>query len=350
MATTTYATGAGFAELSTAGIDVFSTCPQSREASSDGYLEDALRVARWSDRAGCRGMLIYTDNALVDPWLLAQNVLQATEQLCPLVAIQPAYMHPYAAAKMVASLGFLHQRRIYLNMVAGGFRNDLLALDDDVPHDERYDRLVEYTRIMVDLLRGDGPVTFKGDYYKVTNLRMKPALPSHLMPPAFVSGSSDAGLAAARALGATAVRYPRPPSEEISKLDDDVIDFGMRVGVITREDGDEAWSVAHELFPACRKGQMTHKLAMKVSDSRWHRQLSELGAHAASKPSPYWLGPFENYKTFCPYLVGSYREVADEIGRYLSLGFRTFILDIPPSPVELSHTAVAFRLAADGID
>ena len=29
--------------------------------------------------------------------------------------------------------------------------------------------------------------------------------------------------------------------------------------------------------------------------------------------SPYWLGPFHNYKTFCPYLVGSYERVADEL-------------------------------------
>jgi alkanesulfonate monooxygenase len=344
----TYGTNAGFGELTSSGIEVFSTCPQSRDARSESYLEDALRVARWSDRAGCRGMLIYTDHGLVDPWLLTQLVLQATDELCPLVAIQPAYMHPYTAAKMVSTLGFLHQRRIYLNMVAGGFRNDLLALDDDTPHDERYDRLVEYTQIIQRLLAG-GSVTFEGDYYKVKNLRLKPPLPPELVPGVFISGSSHAGLVASRAIGATAVRYPKPPSEENGKLTNDIIDFGMRAGVITRETSEEAWSVAHELFPECRLGQITHKLAMKVSDSQWHRQLSALGDYATVNPSRYWLGPFENYKTFCPYLVGSYRQVADELGRYLELGFRTFILDIPPTSSELSHTALAFRKAVDGL-
>jgi alkanesulfonate monooxygenase len=346
--TTTYAIEAGFRELRASGIDVFSTSPQSRAASSETYLDDVLRVARWSDRAGCRGMLVYTDNGLVDPWLVTQLVLQATDELCPLVAVQPAYMHPYAAAKMVSTLAFLQGRRIYLNMVAGGFRNDLLALDDDTPHDARYDRLVEYTQIIKQLLPGD-PVSFEGDYYRVTNLRLKPPLPAELEPGVFVSGSSPAGLEAARAIGATAVRYPKPPAEENGKLADDTIDFGMRVGVITRESTVEAWSVAHALFPASRKGQITHTLAMKVSDSQWHRQLSELGEHAAANPSPYWLGPFENYKTFCPYLVGSYDEVAAELRRYLELGFRAFILDIPPTQDELSHTAVAFRRAADAL-
>jgi len=43
----------------------------------------------------------------------------------PLVAVQPVYMHPYSVAKMVSTLAFLHQRRVFLNMVAGGFKNDL---------------------------------------------------------------------------------------------------------------------------------------------------------------------------------------------------------------------------------
>lgn len=340
---------APFAEVRAKGVEVLSTCPQSRDADPDTYLQDALRVARWSDEAQCSGMLVYTDNALVDPWLLTQLVLEHTETLCPLVAIQPVYMHPYTAAKMVATLAFLHRRRIYLNMVAGGFRNDLLALDDDTEHDDRYDRLVEYTTIMKELLAGPDPVNFEGKYYKVKNLRMKPAVPPELFPGVYVSGSSDAGLAAARALGATAVKYPQPPAEENDRRPREAVRLGMRAGVIARATTEEAWHDAYELFPQCRKGQMTHKLAMKVSDSKWHEQLSELGSYAASHDSPYWLGPFENYKTFCPYLVGSYDTVAGELAHYLRVGFRTFILDIPPSASELAHTGTAFRQAVDAV-
>jgi alkanesulfonate monooxygenase len=343
------ASAACFDALLAKGVEVLSTCPQSRDADPTTYLAEALRVSRWSDEAGCGGMLVYTDNGLVDPWLLSQEVLKATTRLCPLVAIQPVYMHPYTVAKMVATLGYLHNRRIYLNMVAGGFRNDLLALDDDTEHDDRYDRLVEYTTIIKELLSTPQGVTFEGRYYRVKNLKLKPALPPELMPAIFVSGSSDAGLAAARALGATAVKYPQPPDEEHERRPREAVRLGMRAGVIARETTAEAWHMAYELFPASRKGQMTHQLAMRVSDSQWHKQLSELGDHASTHESPYWLGPFENYKTFCPYLVGSYETVAQEIGRYLTLGFRTFILDIPPSTTELAHTGVAFRRAVDAI-
>ena len=60
---------------------------------------------------------------------------------------------------------------------------------------------------------------------------------------------------------------------------------------------------------------------------------------------PYWLRPFENYKTMCPYLVGDYDRVAEEFARYMRLGYSNFILDIPPSREDLEHTGEVFRRA-----
>ena len=327
----------------TAEVDVFATCPQSKDVDARTYRQRVAEVAQWSERGGCRGILVYTDNQLVDPWLVAQTVIEATEDLCPLVAVQPVYMHPYAVAKMVSSFAHLYGRRVYLNMVAGGFRNDLISLGDETAHDDRYERLVEYTLLVKRLLAGE-QVSYDGMYYQVKNLSLTPPLPPDLFPGIFVSGSSDAGVAAARTIGATAVKYPKPPHEEVS-VSADGAGIGMRVGVIARSDDMRAWEIARARFPEDRKGQVTHALAMKVSDSEWHQQLSRLGADSPSETNPYWLGPFENYKTFCPYLVGSYERVAREIARYIRLGFGTFIVDIPPSEEELEHTALAFERA-----
>ena len=87
---------------------------------------------------------------------------------------------------------------------------------------------------------------------------------------------------------------------------------------------------------------------MATSDSVWHGQLSSL-AKDDTPANPYWLGPFQNYKTFCPYLVGSYESVAVEIERYLALGYTTFILDIPPDEMELSAIQFVFELAQGGV-
>jgi alkanesulfonate monooxygenase len=305
------------------------------------YAKSVVDVARWSEAAGCEGILVYTDNGLVDPWLVSQLILQSTERLAPLVAVQAAYMHPYSVAKMVTTLGYMHNRRLYLNMVAGGFRNDLIALDDNTPHDQRYERTVEYTQIVTRLLAGE-TVTFNGDYYSVSKLTLTPPMPETLRPGVFISGSSPAGLDAARRIGAVAVKYPKRSGEEVDQQDER---SGVRVGIVARPSAEDAWRVAHERFPEDRKGQIAHKLAMKVSDSHWHQQLSEMGAAESDEQDPYWLWPFENYATFCPYLVGSYERVLAELTRYIQLGFRSFILDIPASEEELHHIGVVFDRA-----
>lgn len=325
-------------------LDLLSTCPPS-SAFPGGYREKVAAVARWSEEAGCRGILIYSDNSLLDPWLVSQLILDSTDRLCPLLAVQPAYMHPYTVAKMIASVGSLYGRRVFLNMVCGGFKKDLEALGDHTPHDRRYARLVEYTTIIRRLLAGEGPVSLEGEFYRVDKLRLSPPLPPELQPEILVSGSSDAGMEAARALDAVAVRYPKPAAEE-EGFGAGAVKKGIRVGIIAREEEAEAWAVARARFPGDRRGQLTHQLAMKVSDSVWHRQLSEMAAQEGE--SPYWLFPFQNYKTMCPYLVGSYGRVGEELGRYLALGVRTFILDVPPDREELLHTRRAFRESLQG--
>ena len=141
------------ATIAHSNVKVFTTTPTSVLSQRQTCARRLAEIARWSEDAGCEGILVFTDNGQLDPWLVSQLIIEATERLCPLVAVQPVYMHPYSVAKMVASLAFLHGRRVYLNMVAGGFKNDLAALNDPTPHDERYARLIEYTTVIMSLDR-----------------------------------------------------------------------------------------------------------------------------------------------------------------------------------------------------
>jgi len=332
--------------LSEPSVDLFSTCPASTSVAKDRYVQRVAEVARWSEQSGCKGILVYSDNSLLDPWLLAHIIIQNTTALCPLVAVQPVYMHPYAVAKQITSFAYLYGRRLYLNMVAGGFKNDLDALSDTTPHDKRYARLVEYTTIISRLLTSAAPLTYEGDFHSVAMLKLTPPLPEALVPGIFISGSSEAGLAAARTLGATAIKYPRAADAE-ERLPDDLLHLGVRVGIIARERDADAWAVAYSRFPEDRKGQLTHQLAMKVSDSSWHKQLSTVVVE--TERSPYWLVPFQNYKTMCPYLVGSYDRVAQELARYIALRYRTFILDVPFDREELDHINLAFARALETV-
>jgi alkanesulfonate monooxygenase len=328
-------------------IRLFSTFPPSTAMEPEEYLSTAIQVAQWSEAAGCLGALVYSDNSLLDPWVVAQAVIAETDQLCPLVAVQPVYTHPYTVAKWVASIARLYGRRVFLNMVAGGFVNDLAALNDRVDHDTRYERLVEFTSIVKRLLVGEEPVSFSGRWYTVKNLRLSPQLAPELTPGITVSGSSSAGMAAALALDATAIQYPKPAGDYAGSHEFDADDKGIRIGVIARPDASDAWRVALGRFPDDRRGEIMHRVAMGTSDSVWHRQLSQLAEESASRETPYWLHPFENYKTFCPYLVGTYEDVASSIAEYLDLGFTTFIVDVPLEREDLAHVGIVFDRAQE---
>ncbi|HEX6804174.1 MAG TPA: LLM class flavin-dependent oxidoreductase [Terriglobales bacterium] len=325
-------------------VRLFTTCPVLAATPPEDYLNRVAQVARWSEQYGATGILVYSDNSLLDPWLLSQIILSSTARLAPLVAVQPVYMHPYTVAKMVVSFAHLYGRQIYLNMVAGGFANDLAALNDQTPHDRRYARLTEYTNIIRRLLLEAAPLTFAGEFYSVRNLKMKPALAKTLFPGIFVSSSSAAGLQAAKDCQAAAIHYPKPPNECAQEALPEELECGVRVGIIARPDAAEAWQIAEQRFPADRQGELMHQLANQASDSVWHKTLSEM-AQQPGDYQTYWLRPFRTYKTFCPYLVGSYEEVAAALATYMGAGFEIFILDIPPSEAELFHIAEVFKLA-----
>jgi alkanesulfonate monooxygenase len=320
-----------------AQVEVFSTCPPIR-GEDRAYLERVADAARWSEQAGCRGMLVYADNSQLDAWLVSQTIVENTQALSPLVAVQPAYMHPYTVAKMVTSLGYLYRRRVYLNMVAGGFKNDLAALNDTTHHDKRYERLVEYTTIIRRLLAGASAVTHRGKFYTVDKLRLTPPLAAISTRASSCPGPRTPGWRRrARSAPPPFITRSRRRRTRL-RLSSKAGESGVRVGIIAREREEDAWRTAHARFPEDRVGQLTHQLAMKVSDSVWHGQLSALGEASG----PYWLVPFQNYKTMCPYLVGSYEQVAAELRGYLAAGYRTFILDVPPDREELRHVAMAF--------
>jgi hypothetical protein len=50
------------------GIEVFATCPQIPQGDQSTYSKDIISLAQWSEKAGCRGILVYTDNQQYDPW------------------------------------------------------------------------------------------------------------------------------------------------------------------------------------------------------------------------------------------------------------------------------------------
>jgi len=76
-------------------------------------------------------------------------------------------------------------------------------------------------------------------------------------------------------------------------------------------------------FPEDRKGSSRSQLAMKVSDSSWHRQLSDLGKSGVDEPESLLAGAVPELQSRLSYLVGSYDRVAGEVCRFSTSANRT---------------------------
>jgi len=243
-------------------IDLYSSCPRSNKIARSRFLDYVADVARWSERAGCRGIVVPADRALVDPWMLAQAIVRSSTTLVPVISVLPGYAHPYWLAKQVSSFAYLYGRRV--GVAIAGVAADASTLD-------------EFSTTLRRILDGDQGAAFDGAR---AHPKLLPPLAGGLKPMLWLHGST------------------------------------VDLGVIARETADHAWAIARSRFPCERR--------------------------RAEEDSPFWLTPQRDYDAGCPYLVGSYDRVAQELDRYLSAGHRAFVVDVPADPEDLDHVQVAF--------
>jgi alkanesulfonate monooxygenase len=312
------------------------------------YLSAVRMVADWCETSGLRGLLLYSDNKSNDPWLLAQDIIRETSACVPIVAVQPEYSHPFAAARALATIVENTSRSVDINFVSGGFDRELRALGCHLQHDDRYDRLTEFGQIFLGVLRGDVGV-FQGKYYSSALGGLAAAVSQDMLPICFVAGSSTAARRTAAQLDVAHLTYPLA----IESGDTEPAPQAVRLGILARETAEEAWNVAEALFPPDPRGERLHRMAAKTAPSTWHRVLSDKvrDSEDTSRADVYWLRPFRTYRRFCPYLVGSYHQVATYLGEYQRRGVHTLIIDTPSSLLDLRHTIRALdKLTALGRD
>jgi alkanesulfonate monooxygenase len=300
-------------------------------------------VAR-AELQGWSSLLIYSDHTQLDPWIVANIMISMTKRLAPLVALQPLYMHPFTAAKLIASMSLLYDRPVNINFISGAFPRDLETFCDTCSHDDRYSRVVEYGTILMHMLCEKRPLTFKGRFYSVDSLQAPwPPLKSDCIPMLTISGSSEAGLSSARQLGARAIQYLRPFTEYSGVTLSPNLQYGTRVGIISRDTSETAWEAARKRYPSDSAGAEIREYSTSVSDSVWVREL----ARNISVPPehPYWLGPYRNNQAACPFLVGDWNDVASELAGYIGMGLRTFLIESPADDEDAAHITNAFAVA-----
>jgi alkanesulfonate monooxygenase len=321
-------------------LRIFPAIP--RNADPTKYVDELVRIARFSDLNGFAGILLFTGNdVFVEPWSMAQYILAHTTRIAPLIAVNPIYMHPFTVAKLVSSFALLYGRKVYLNMVTGTATSDLRSLGEQYSHEERYSRLGEFIDVVRQLLACARPVIFKGRFYAANNLQLRPRLPAALMPEFLIAGQSDEAHHVSSEMGCLMMQMLPPNLEEGIRAP------GVNFGIFARPTREQARREAELLFPDSVEHRELLKYTMDNTDSVWKRRLNEAGQTGELHENGYWLLPFLTYQADCPYLVGSYADIGAKLHRFAEKNVGTIILDVVADEQELQHVCKA--LACSGV-
>ncbi|WP_186032125.1 LLM class flavin-dependent oxidoreductase [Burkholderia gladioli] len=322
---------------------IITVAPRTPDARC--YGEDLDALTRWSDEIGCSGMLLFTGtHTPIDPWVAAQRIVAQSRQLEPVIAVNPAYMHPAGVARILSSIAHLYQRRLHLNLIAGTSLGELESIGDTTPHDERYQRLGEYVDILRLLMSGNRPVSMTGRHYRINDLQLFPPLAPDHAPGFFIAGHSRPAADLAARIGAQRMCMLPPGAAH-----DAAPGSALHFGVVTAPSWDAARHAAISLFPDDEDGLEIVEASMGNTDARWKQSLHhEAGqqqetAHSAPSTPGVWLHPFRMGRADCPYLVGSQAEVADILLQLVRRGHSTLVVETPVHERELTALAGAIE-------
>ena len=313
------------------------------------YLHSVLDLISTCERYNFTGILVQYNHKVPDPCLNASFVLQHSSTLIPLIAIQPYSIPPFTLAKTIASIAFLYSRKVALNMITGSDPKELREIGDNLLHDERYDRLSEYLDVLKALLHGETPLTYQGSYYNYQNLHyFEPGLDQDLYPKIFIPGSSKKSKQIILLYGDVAMTNPEPIAmfqQDYSSLFPKEVNLGIRVGIIARPTDSEAWAVAESYFPYNRTAYISSKFN-RSSDSSWKKRLVELTDNQQLYDETYWLGAITAGESNSPFLVGSYKRVAEYLFSYIRCGVRCINLASPLQ--EYEKNAIVLNMIRHG--
>ncbi|KAA3441601.1 dimethyl sulfone monooxygenase SfnG [Mesorhizobium sp. SARCC-RB16n] len=185
----------------------------------------------------------------------SHDLLAATTTLKVIAAILPGPWNPALAAKQIATISYLTNGRVAINLVSGWFRGEFHAIGEHwLDHDERYRRSEEFIRALRGIWTEDS-FTFRGDFYRFNEYSLKPKPP--LVPEIFQGGSSRAARDMASRVSDWYFTNGNTPTE-IGKQVDDLrtkakanhhsVKVGVNAFAIVRETEDEAKAVLAEII------------------------------------------------------------------------------------------------------
>lgn len=319
-------------------------------------LDYLTQLALAAERNGFESVLTPTGQWCEDAWVATAALIARTTRLKFLVALRPGLVSPTLIAQQAQTFQDLSHGRLLLNVVIGGEDREQRSFGDQLTKEQRYRRADEVLEVTDRLWHEAEPVSLDGQYVQVEKAQLKSR--PRIAPPIFFGGSSATGIEVAARRADVYLTWGEPVEQVAEKLDrvrvaaaeeGRELEFGIRLHVIARETGDEAWAEAQRLVD-----QLDADTVAKVQDglsrsqSEGQHRMTELhGQGGAFKDgtdarvleiSPnLWAGVGLVRGGAGTALVGSYEQVAERIAEYRAIGLEHFVLSGYPHLEESFH-------------
>jgi alkanesulfonate monooxygenase len=302
----------------------------------NSYLEALDAHCAWAERLGVAGMLIYEFRDSLEPWLAAMAILTRTRGVVPVVAVNVRLTHPESAAQRIATLSFLHGRRVDLNLVTGAKAGELDYFGPE-PSD-KYALAADFVSGLTASLAG---ADYHGPMFRLPAANGTPKTSSDAIPDLYAPASQNMSFGQIASMLAQCLVMAKPLNalgaeiEHLAGLGF-VGEVTMLAGIVARETDDAARRLARDRYAATRRDSLV-RIAFRGSlTSSQHLATFAQAESGLWHDECLWYGA-GRAGIDCPKLVGSYETVASALARYYDLGVRRLVVDLPEEPAEYAH-------------
>jgi alkanesulfonate monooxygenase len=303
----------------------------------DGIVE----FAQEADDLGVDSLLMGIGYHMPDPLPILGALVRETERVKFLLAYRPGLLSPTLFAQVVNTVSWMSDGRISLNLVAGTSPAEQAYYGDFLAHDERYARSNEFLDILHRFWRGDTPLSYEGEHYRIKDARIGLGYKGGSRPEIYISGASEVAQQTAVDHGDCWLRYGDTP-EGMAAAAKSVLTQGGRVGtrmhVLARESRAEALA---DLADLMRDPDEEHRKMISDAVASSDSVAVNTSFRLAESADSDWLSPmlysgavaYRGGPALC--VVGSYEEVAAYLHEYKAAGISEFIFSGWPTREEM---------------
>jgi alkanesulfonate monooxygenase len=231
--------------------------------------------------------------------------------------------------------------------VPGGIQHDFERVGEVSSHETRYERAEEFIDACRKLWQHSGPVTYKGEFYRLEDAYCAPE-PGKNSPLFYLGGVSPRAMAMSGRQADVHLSWIEPLEDTKGRLDGlrkqyeeskRTPVFGLRTHLVVRDTEEEAWAAANELIDHADPD-------VKAQRRSAIEGTQMVGARAQAQEAPdhrlgrhLWNGLSEVRVNCGSAIVGTPEQVADELLPYWELGMDEFILSGFPHVEECHRVA-----------